>query len=186
MGAALAAAAVSLGHHVVIVSGPVAVQYPAEAELHWVVSTEEMAEAALRLFPECDGLIAVAAPCDFRPVHRAPQKLHRTPHRWLLELEETPDIVCRLSAIKRSQWMVAFALETEDARTRALEKLQRKQCDLIVVNNPSAMEAPETSVEVLDREGRVLGSFAGSKQVVGGQLMDLFERQLIHRFAPTP
>ena len=68
MGAALAAAAVEAGHQVVVVSGPVEVAYPAEAEVISVVSTEEMLAACRKVFPDCDGLIAVAAPCDYRPV----------------------------------------------------------------------------------------------------------------------
>ena len=50
--------------------------------------------------------------------------------------------------------MVAFALETEDQRLRAMQKLERKSCDLIVVNGPAAMHAEDTQVEVLDAGAR--------------------------------
>ena len=67
MGKALAEAALEAGHEVVIVSGPVEVGYPQAARVLPVVSTEEMLEACLSVFPQCDGLIAAAAPCDYRP-----------------------------------------------------------------------------------------------------------------------
>ena len=65
MGAALAVAALAAGHEVVIVSGPVEVQYPEAAEVVPVVSTREMLDACREQFTRCDGLIATAAPCDY-------------------------------------------------------------------------------------------------------------------------
>src|SRR5690606_35448368 len=67
MGAALAQAAVDLGHNVVVVSGPVHVEYPSQAEVHGVVTTDQMFQTCARLFADCDGLIGAAAPCDYRP-----------------------------------------------------------------------------------------------------------------------
>ena len=71
MGKALAEAVLAAGHQVMIVSGPVEVEYPPAAEVTNVVSTEEMLAACRELFPACDGLIGVAAPCDYRPVRVA-------------------------------------------------------------------------------------------------------------------
>src|SRR3954451_20832942 len=68
MGRALAEAALEFGHDVVIVSGPVDIDYPNSAKCVPVVSTEEMMAAATREFEFCDGLIGAAAPCDYRPV----------------------------------------------------------------------------------------------------------------------
>ncbi len=179
MGRALAEAAIGAGHEVVVVSGPVEIEYPDAAQVVPVVSTEDMLEAALDLFPECDGLIAVAAPCDYRPVRVASGKIRRTGEPLRLQLVETPDIVALLAAVKQSQWMVAFALETEDERFRAMQKLERKRCDLIVVNGPAAISSADTSVEVLNRAGRVVGAFSGSKQQVARQILDIVDRQLI-------
>ncbi len=61
------------------------------------------------------------------------------------------------------QWLVGFALETEDQRFRALTKLIKKSCDLIVLNGPEAMDASDNRVEVLDGSGAVRGSFAGDE-----------------------
>src|SRR5215468_10746867 len=71
MGQALAQAAIDRGHTVTIVSGPVEIAYPVAARVIPVVSTEEMLEAAAAEFDGCDGLIGVAAPCDYRPVRVA-------------------------------------------------------------------------------------------------------------------
>jgi len=179
MGSALAAAAVEAGHQVIVVSGPVDVSYPPQAEVISVVSTEEMLEACQRVFPGCDGLIAVAAPCDYCPVKVADQKIKKTGRPLLLELVETPDIVAALGRVKRSQWMVAFALETGDRRIRAMQKLERKKCDWIVVNGPGAIHAADTAVEVLDRDGQVVASLSGPKVRVARDLFLAIQQRLI-------
>jgi len=180
MGSALAAAAVEAGHEVVIVSGAVDVEYPAGVEVVPVVSTDDMLAACLKQFPTCDGLIAVAAPCDYRPVTVAPHKIRKTGDVLRLELVETPDIVATLATTKKDQWMVAFALETEDQRLRAMQKLERKSCDMIVVNGPEAIHAADTHVEILGKSGQVLGRFGGSKSDVARKLFDVIQRHLIH------
>lgn len=179
MGAALASAVIEAGYQAVIVSGPVDIEYPQAAEFVPVVSTEEMLEASLQVFPTCDGLIAVAAPCDYRPVVVASEKIRKTGEPLELRLVETPDIVASLAQIKGSQWMVAFALETEDERMRALQKLERKSCDLIVINGPEAMHAVDTQVEVIDAAGRVLASLCGSKRQVAGNVVSVIQQRLI-------
>ncbi len=181
MGAALASAALQWGHEVVIVSGPVSIEYPAAAEVVPVVSTEEMLAQSLRVFGGCDGLIAVAAPCDYRPVVIASQKIRKTGKPLRVEFVETPDVVAVLAATRQQQWIVAFALETEDPRIRALQKMEQKNCDLIVVNGPAAMNSPETSLEVLAPGGAVLGSFAGPKTDVAREVFAIIQQRLIDR-----
>src|SRR4051794_23641137 len=113
MGAALAAAANERGHEVIVVSGPVGVEYPPGAEVRWIVSTEEMLAACQELFPTCDGVIGAAAPCDYRPVRVEQQKITKTGQPLELHLVETPDVIATLGATKRvGQWLVGFALET--------------------------------------------------------------------------
>jgi len=185
MGRALAEAAIEQGHDVVLVSGPVEVAYPTRAELVRVVSTEELLAACLEHFPRCDGLVAVAAPCDYRPTGTAPEKLSKTGQNLVIELVETPDVVARLASIRQGQWMGAFALETQDERIRAMQKLERKACDLIVVNGPAAMEATDTAVEVLDRQGRVLAAARGAKDDVARAVFSVITQQLIEPAGQT-
>ena len=110
----------------------------------------------------------------------AKHKIRKTGDSLKLELVETPDVVASLAAIKTNQWMVAFALETEDRHLRAMQKLERKSCDLIVVNGPEAVHAAETAVEILDKNGHVLGHFTGSKLEVAERIFHLIEGRLIH------
>jgi phosphopantothenoylcysteine decarboxylase / phosphopantothenate---cysteine ligase len=180
MGQSLAQAAVAVGHRVTIVSGPVEVGYPPACEVILVVSTEEMLAACLRVFPQCDGLIGVAAPCDYRPIHVEPQKIKKTGDPLVLHLIETPDIVATLGATKRpDQWLVGFALETEDQRFRAIAKMQKKSCDLMVLNGPQAISAADNSVEVLDRSGDVIANVSGTKESVATELFRLIAARLI-------
>jgi phosphopantothenoylcysteine decarboxylase / phosphopantothenate---cysteine ligase len=179
MGAALAAAAIEAGHQVVVVSGPVDIQYPAAAEVISVASTEEMLAACRKSFSACDGLIAAAAPCDYRPRAVALQKIRKTGEPLRLEFVETPDVAATLAAEKKSQWIVAFALETEDGRTRAVQKLVRKNCDLVVLNGPDALQAADTRLEILGKDGRLLDSFSGSKIEAARRIFDVIQRQLM-------
>ena len=179
MGQTLAEAAVARGHDVVVVSGPVSVQYPSAAEVLSVVTTEEMLEVSRQAFDHCDGLIGVAAPCDFRPVQVHSQKISKTGQPLVLELHETPDIVATLGAEKGARWVVGFALETQDRHLRAIAKVERKCCDLMVVNGPQAMDSEMNKVEVMDRRGNVILRTAGRKQTVATDIFQVIQQQLI-------
>lgn len=179
MGAALAKAIIDRGHEVVIVSGPVEVGYPAAADVHDVVSTEEMLEVAQREFKTCDGAIGVAAPCDYRPVVVADQKISKTGDALVLHLVETADVIATLGAEKQQRWVVGFALETEDHRFRAITKAERKSCDLMILNSPSAMNAATTEVELLAPDGTLLGQFEGTKIDVSAKVFAMIEQRLI-------
>ncbi len=179
MGKALAEAALAAGHEVTIVSGPVDVVYPGAARVIPVVSTEDMLAASEKLFPSCDGLIGVAAPSDYRPLKVEPNKIAKTGEPLELRLIETADVVATLGAKKTRQWLVGFALETEDHRLRALAKLEKKHCDLMVLNGPEAMHSPDNTVEIIDREGRVIETLSGSKELVARGIFAVIERRLI-------
>jgi phosphopantothenoylcysteine decarboxylase/phosphopantothenate--cysteine ligase len=180
MGRALAEAALALGHEVVIVSGPVDVEYPPAATVLPVVSTEEMLAVSRQEFPRCDGLIGAAAPCDYRPVRVEPHKIAKTGEPLALHLIETDDVVATLGQEKRPrQWVVGFALETEDRRLRALVKLEKKSCDLMVSNGPEAMRALDNNVEILGPGGEVLATFVGPKEEVAAGILSVIQRKLI-------
>lgn len=181
MGSALAQAALQAGHQVVLVSGPVRVRYPSGVKLREVETTQEMLDACLEEFPTCDGLIGAAAPCDYQPKTVSRSKLKKTGKEWPLMLVETPDIVATLGKRKRpDQWTVGFALETEDARFQAIGKLQRKLCDLVVVNGVAAINSPNNEIEIIDRGGAVVAAAAGSKQ----KLAKLIVRVVFEQLAP--
>ena len=180
MGKALAEAALAQGHEVVVVSGPVLVEYPSAARVVPIVSTEELLEVCRAEFADCDGVIGAAAPCDYRPVKVETHKIAKTGEPLVLHLIETPDVMATLGAEKRpGQWLVGFALETDDQRFRALTKLEKKSCDLIVLNGPTAMDALENSVEVLNKQGQVLRQINGSKEHVAAGILEVIATGLI-------
>jgi phosphopantothenoylcysteine decarboxylase/phosphopantothenate--cysteine ligase len=181
MGKALAEAAIAAGHEVTIVSGPVDVIYPSAARVIDVISTEEMLVESEKVFATCDGLIGVAAPSDYRPVKVAPSKIAKTGEPLELRLVETADVVATLGSKKTTQWLVGFALETEDHRLRALAKLEKKHCDLMVSNGAEAMHSLENTVEIIDREGNVLETLSGPKELVARGIFAVIEQRLIRR-----
>lgn len=181
MGAALAEAALELGHQVVVVSGPVEVDYPKEARVIGVTSTEEMMAAARKAFAACDGLIGAAAPCDYRPRQVEENKIAKTGSPLQLQLIETADIVATLAAEKGARWVVGFALETDDHRLRALAKLEQKRCDLMVSNGVEAMHSLDNRVEILDSTGAVLCTASGTKVEVAREILAVIQQRLVAR-----
>ena len=97
----------------------------------------------------------------------------------LLQLVETPDVLASLADLKGPRWIVGFALETEDRRARAMQKLARKNCDLIVVNGPKSLDSPNSSVEIFDRGGRLLEALSADKRRVAEGILRVIERELI-------
>jgi phosphopantothenoylcysteine decarboxylase/phosphopantothenate--cysteine ligase len=139
-----------------------------------------MLEVCQRLFPSCQGVVGVAAPCDYRPVRVEAGKIQKTGQPLELYLIETPDVIATLGLQKESQWLVGFALETDDQRLRALAKLEKKHCDLMVLNGPEAMHAADTRVEILDARGDVIETFSGSKENVSRGIAATIQHRLIN------
>lgn len=181
MGAALSNAAVAQGFETIVVSGPVAIEYPAEVTVVHVNTTEDMLREVLRLFPTCDGLIGAAAPCDYQPRRVSEQKIAKSGQAIHLELIETEDIVATAARGKRSdQWVVGFALETEDQRFRALAKMQRKCCDMMVSNSAAAINSPTNEIEILAKDGSTIAKAAGEKSIVAKAIIDAAKHYLIN------
>ena len=179
MARALAAAALARGHAVTIVSGPVGVSYPRKARVIPVVTTAEMLAASLAELPRHDGVIAAAAPCDFEPVRRLPGKIPRAAAGLTVRLAATTDVIATLARkAPRRQWFVAFALEPGADPTRAFAKIEAKRCDLIVVNDVSALDASDTAVAVYDRSHARVGERRGTKRAVAAWLVRLIESTL--------
>ncbi len=101
-----------------------------------VGNAQEMYEAAIRLFPLMDGAIMAAAVADYRPKVIADEKIKKSNDNLVIELEKTPDIAASLGEVKRSeQFLVGFALETNNELSNAQSKLRRKNLDMIVLNS---------------------------------------------------
>ena len=174
MGSCLAVAALEAGHEVVVVSGPVSVEYPTGVEVVDVVSTDDMLAACLKEIEQVDGVIAAAAPCDYRPLNVAQHKLGKTGGTQTWEFCETEDVLAALGKRKRAnQWSIGFALETEHGKEKALAKLQRKQCDWIVLNAASAINSDENGIRVFNPAGETVVEFKGPKLEVARKILAL-------------
>ena len=173
MGAALAEAVLRQGGVPVLVSGPSAISYPSKAEVHWVETTKQMLQRCFDLFPDCVGVIGAAAPCDFRPISFSEQKISKPKNAGItFRFSETQDILATLGNIKRpDQWSVAFALETEDGIARAWEKMQKKRCDLVVLNDPDTINRDEGTFQIFDAFGGEYKKFTGSKRAFAEELL---------------
>ncbi|QDT52963.1 Coenzyme A biosynthesis bifunctional protein CoaBC [Caulifigura coniformis] len=172
MGYAVAEAATALGWQVVLVSGPVEIPAPAGSEFHPVTTTADMRDACLKLFPGCDGVIATAAVCDYKPKERVAGKLSKTGGPITIEMIETDDVLAELGRLKGDRFVVGFALEAQNPRENALQKLRRKQCDWIVLNDPSAIGSDTNSVELIAEDGTTAAHWAGDKRDVARSLVD--------------
>jgi phosphopantothenoylcysteine decarboxylase/phosphopantothenate--cysteine ligase len=124
-----------------------------------VESAEDMYDAVLGRFTDCDVVVMAAAVADFRPKAIAPEKLKKHDGVPEVVLEPTPDILLALGERKSHQMLVGFAAETVAVRERAAEKLAAKRVDLMVANDVSApdagFEVDTNRVVLLDSTGRV-------------------------------
>ncbi|MBI3098848.1 MAG: phosphopantothenoylcysteine decarboxylase [Planctomycetes bacterium] len=175
MGYAVAAAARSRGHRVTLVSGPVELVVPPGVRVLRVTGAREMRRATLREFRRCDVLVMTAAVSDYRPAARLRGKIKKGRPAWSLRLVRTPDILTACAARKRGRICVGFALESRGLRRYALEKLRKKNLDMIVADSPTAIGRPAAAVLCLDRTGRDLWRLHASKAAIARRLVRTLE-----------
>ena len=178
MGYSIAEAAALAGHEVILVTGPVDLPVPEGAKVTRIETTDELRMSCLELFPQCDGVIATAAVCDYRPRERVEGKITKTGDPIILELVETSDVLAELGAQKEHRWVVGFALESQDPRNNAMRKLRMKHCDCIVLNDTSAISSLENQVEILSPDAETLAQFSGLKTVIARQLITFIEDRI--------
>ena len=179
MGYAVAEAAVKHNHKVFLVSGPVSLPTPKSVHRIDITTSSDMLRECLRVYPECDGVIAVAAVCDYRPEKIASGKLKKDGSTRNLPLTETEDILANLGQRKRHQWILGFALEAENAAQEAIRKRHAKGCDAIVLNHTSAISADVTSIQIIDHTDRVVHTCKGLKPDVADNLLTWIESALV-------
>ena len=136
MGFEIANEAAKLGAEVTLISGPSHLNVENKSiRLVRVVSAEEMYNQCHNYFENTDVAIAAAAVADYRPKNVASQKIKKTESSFNIELERTEDILASLGQIKKNQFLIGFALETENEIENAKAKIQKKNLDLIVLNS---------------------------------------------------
>ncbi|MGO1728896.1 MAG: bifunctional phosphopantothenoylcysteine decarboxylase/phosphopantothenate--cysteine ligase CoaBC [Flavobacteriaceae bacterium] len=139
MGYALAEEALRLGAEVVLVSGPtyLSLSHP-QLKLIQVRSTEDMFQAVQKELTSATIIISSAAVSDYKPKHQAQEKIKKSTDAFTLDLEKTQDILKYVGDHKTNQYLIGFALETENAQANAQAKLHKKNLDAIVLNQLDA------------------------------------------------
>jgi len=158
MGYAIANELAACGAKVSLVSGPVQIKItnPSITVIP-VESAKEMHDQCLRVFPETDGAVMCAAVADFTPENYSESKIKRGNDDLIVQLKPTSDIAATLGQLKtKKQFLVGFALETNDELANACLKLKRKNLDLIVlnsVNDPGAGFGVDTNkITLIDKD----------------------------------
>jgi len=143
MGFALAEVCAKQGADVCLISGPVQLKtvHPNIERIN-VESANDMYVAVMDRFYGMDGAILCAAVADFTPIEEAPSKLKRENENLILELKPTQDIAASVGNMKTdSQFLVGFALETNNEEANAIGKIASKNLDFIVLNSLNDKEA---------------------------------------------
>ena len=136
MGFDIANCAADLGAEVILVSGPSLCKIKNKSiKLISVVSAHQMHDVSLEYFDGIDVVIAAAAVADYRPKVVSLQKIKKSANNFTIELEKTKDILAAMGAKKKNQFLIGFALETENEIESAKLKIQKKNLDLIVLNS---------------------------------------------------
>ena len=135
MGYSLAKKANELGANVTFVLGPTNLSMDlSNIECIRVQDSEEMFNETIKYFKNSDVIICSAAISDFKPVQVVKNKIKKEKGLESIKLEPTVDILLELGKIKTSQFLVGFALETDNFIKNAKNKLKAKNLDAIVVN----------------------------------------------------
>ncbi|MBG0740262.1 bifunctional phosphopantothenoylcysteine decarboxylase/phosphopantothenate--cysteine ligase CoaBC [Paeniglutamicibacter antarcticus] len=190
-GVALAAAALQSGAKVRLIAAHMDVAVPTGVELITVETALELRDAALSAAEDSDVVIMAAAVADFRPAHASASKIKKQDDVAdpVITLVRNPDVLLELvrdrTRTGRRQIIVGFAAETGDEQSDVLEyaraKLQRKGCDLLVVNQVGVDKVfglDQTEVVILDCSGVEPVIAAGSKTDVAGAVISLVSDRL--------
>ena len=182
MGFAIAETAASLGASVVLVCGPTHLKLTHKSvERIDVTSAEEMFQVVKSQYPDTDIAIAAAAVADYRPSAVADQKIKKQAASLQINLEPTPDILKYMGEHKQNQFLVGFALETENEVENAKGKLSRKNLDLIVLNSlndtGAGFKTETNKVTFITREGEILPQELKAKEAVAQDLFQLIQQK---------
>ncbi len=136
MGFSLAEEAAIRGAKVILISGPSALQTKNSAiEIHRVTSAKEMYDEVFQYYENVDFAIAAAAVADYAPKEVAKEKIKKNDDNLTIELVKNPDILKTMGERKSHQFLVGFALETQNEAENAKGKLEKKNLDMIVLNS---------------------------------------------------
>jgi phosphopantothenoylcysteine decarboxylase / phosphopantothenate---cysteine ligase len=182
MGFDIANAAADLGAEVILVSGPSQLQIKNDAiNLVRVISAQDMYDACHTYYETIDVAIAAAAVADYRPRNVAEQKIKKNDETFTIELEKTKDILASMGQIKKNQFLIGFALETENEIENAKLKIQKKNLDLIVLNSlndsGAGFSKPTNKVTFIDKNFNIEPQELKTKEAVA---IDIVNKIISH------
>jgi phosphopantothenoylcysteine decarboxylase/phosphopantothenate--cysteine ligase len=178
MGFAIAESLADYGADVTLISGPTFQStVHKNIQVKKVNSAEEMYQACAGVFPGADITVLSAAVADYRPLTVSAQKIKKTDVNLQLELTKTHDIAAELGKLKKTgQFIVGFALETENEQSNARKKIVSKNFDLIVLNSlndeGAGFGGDTNKIRIIDRENRVQEFKLKSKKEVAGDIVN--------------
>lgn len=153
MGYSLAIAARNLGAEVILVSGPTELDIPEGlTKFIKVRSAQEMYEATVKEFETVDIAIACAAVADYKPKVYSTEKIKKKDGDMSIILDRNPDILYEMGKLKKKQFLIGFAAETENIVENALGKLKRKNLDMIVANNATNMQKKTNEILIIKNQ----------------------------------
>lgn len=182
MGFAIAAAAAAQGADVTLVAGPVALPTPPKVRRVDIETAAEMREAVAAVASAQDLIVMAAAVADFRVANARSHKIKKQDGLPRLDLERNPDILQELPKLAPDAVIVGFAAETNDGERAALDKLERKKVDAIVLNDVSRADigfgADANEVTVFSKGRAPLAVERAAKTEIARALLELF-RELV-------
>ncbi|UXR77579.1 MULTISPECIES: bifunctional phosphopantothenoylcysteine decarboxylase/phosphopantothenate--cysteine ligase CoaBC [unclassified Staphylococcus] len=179
MGYALAAALVSQGADVTLVSGPTHLDVPEGVTCVSINSAEDMFEAVVSRYDEQDFVFKTAAVSDYTPVTKLEHKVKKKEGNLTVEFKRTKDILKYLGEHKTHQRLIGFAAETRDVAHYAQEKLARKNADVIIANNVGdrtiGFSSDQNEVTMYFKDGDVQPIEKGPKTELAYKILNALE-----------
>lgn len=183
MGFSLAEEAANRGAKVILISGPSAQKISHQnIELYRVASASEMFEKVFDHYETADIAIASAAVADYAPKEVASEKIKKKEDSLTIELVKNPDILQTMGDRKTNQFLVGFALETQNEEDNAKGKLDRKNLDMIVLNSlrdeGAGFQKDTNKIKIFTKTDRVEFSLK-SKKAVAKDILNFVQEQIL-------
>ena len=182
MGYALAHELKRHGAEVLLISGPVSLNPPEGVSIVKVTTADEMYDACVENYPNYDIAIMNAAVADYAPIEKFDKKVKRKSDDMKIELKPTRDIAQKLGEMKSgSQFLVGFALETDNEMDNAFDKLKKKNLDCIVLNSlqdeGAGFNYDTNKVTVVDSNNNITKFELKSKQEIARDIINELNKQ---------
>jgi len=183
MGYAIAEELSKRGAEVLIISGPVSVNCTNSAiKVYYVETAEQMYQACIKHFPNCNLAVMAAAVADYTPEKPSPLKIKKSDDFLVIRLKKTKDILAALGQMKKNnQILVGFSLETDNEIENSQKKIKQKKCDMLVLNSLQDKGAgfgfDTNKITLIDSKGDVTDYPLKSKTEVAKDIANYIENR---------